>query len=326
MAETKIADVVVPVVFNDYMTERNIRQSKIYKSGIVVINPQMNEYLAGGSDQFTTPFWKSIVAKGESQIPSESTAVTVNNITTGKYTTRRQMRVNAWGANALSAILAGEDPMNAIASMVGDYWDDDMQGILMAEVKGVYEDNKTTNSGDMTIDITGAGAGKDKISSETIIDALFTQGDRWNEFTAIAMHSTPYSTLVKLNLIDFLPDNKQDIGWGTYFGKTVIVDDYHTMDGSDYLTVLFKPGAFAYGQTTVNYEPTSIDRDETKGMGVEVLHNRRVFCLHPYGFNWVEGSISGVSPTNAELGSADHWKRVASDIKNTGLAFIKSKG
>ena len=61
MSETKITNVVVPEVYNDYAMERSIYHSALYKSGIVVRDPQIDQALDGGAKQFTTPFWKDLI-------------------------------------------------------------------------------------------------------------------------------------------------------------------------------------------------------------------------------------------------------------------------
>jgi hypothetical protein len=141
------------------------------------------------------------------------------------------------------------------------------------------------------------------------------------------MHSVPYNTLRKNNLIDTRADNEQNIGWGTYLGKTVIVDDTLFVS-TVYWTVLFKTAAFAVAEDlTGDYEPTEIDRDPAASGGQTLYYTRRVFLIHPAGFAWIEpGTPDADFPSDAELILADHWNRVASSVKNTGFAVLKSSG
>lgn len=336
MAETKIANVIVPEVFNDYFIENGIRKTNIWRSGIVTLNPKMYENLLGGASTFTTPFWKDFVNDtDEAEIPSETTDVKVDGINAGEFVVRRQFRVKAWGANALSAILSGDDPMGALMTKVESYWNNQFQGYLFATLRGIIASNITNNAGDMVIDLTAKTGTESLISYDSIISALFTQGDRFNEFTAIAMHSVPYQRLIKLNLIDTKPDNEQNIGWGTYFGKTIILDDYNTSvtegDKVVYYSTLFKSGAFGYAEVSNNHEMTEIERDPKKGFGIDILHNRRCFALHPQGFDWKETSVTGGDvnhhmPNNTDLANGANWARSAGDVKMTGLAVIKTLG
>jgi hypothetical protein len=95
----------------------------------------------------------------------------------------------------------------------------------------------------------------------------------------------PYSKLQALNLIDFTPDNVQNVGFGTYLGKTVIVDDgcpvvAGGVSGFKYATDLFGAGAVGYGDGAAPV-PTETDRDSLAGE--DILINRRHFILHPRG-------------------------------------------
>lgn len=341
MAETKITNVVVPEVYTDYAIERSIYHSALYKSGIIVRDPLLDENLRGGARMFSNPFWKDLINPSQmDEVPDEAQAVATDNIEASEFVVRRQMRVKKWGANDLSAILAGEDPMDAIQSMVENFWNKAMQHVLFSTVRGVIADNSTTNSGDMLLDLTAEAVEADrKINAEAIIKAIFKMGDKFQEITALSMHSIPYSKLVKDNLIDFTPDNEQNIGFGTYMGKTVVLDDDQTMtletiggtpNTPVYWTTLYKRGAFGYGESAERYLMTEIDRDPDKGGGIDFLHSRRVFAMHPAGFNWKEGgaspALTGQFPTNAELATAGHWGRAFSSVKNVGFVVLKSLG
>jgi hypothetical protein len=335
MAETKIANIVVPEVYNDYAIERSIYHSSLYKSGIIVRDPQIDAALDGGAKQFVTPFWKDLInAEKMDEVPDEDIDVETDNIEASEFTVRRLMRVKKWGANDLSAVLAGEDPINAIQNMTENFWYKAMQNVLFASVRGVIADN-ANDSDDMVKDLTGQTGDDAKISSNSIIGAIFLMGDRFQEITALSMHSVPYARLVQANLIDFEPDSEQNVGFGTYLGKTVILDDdqtytLETIGGVEntpvYWTTLYKRGAFGYGESAARYVMTEIDRNADKGGGIDYLHSRRVFAMHPAGFDWQEASVAKQFPTNAELATSANWDRAYSSVKNVGFVVLKTLG
>ena len=139
------------------------------------------------------------------------------------------------------------------------------------------------------------------------------------------MHSVPYTTLQKLNLITFEPDNTQNIGWGTYLGKTVIVDDSLVV-GSVYWTILFRNLAFMSGFSAEGYVQAESDRTPSASGGATTIYTRRVLAMHPAGFAWVEGSLTNTFPAYADLRGAQHWNRVAASVKNVGFAVLKTTG
>lgn len=335
MAETKITNVVVPEVYNDYAMERSIYHSALYKSGIVVRDPQIDQALDGGAKQFTTPFWKDLIDPNNlDEVPDEDNPVDTDNIEASEFVVRRQMRVKKWGANDMAAVLAGEDPIDAIQNMVENFWYKVMQNVLFASVRGVIADNANDNN-DMVLSLTAQVGDDAKISSTSIIQAIFLMGDKFQEITAMSMHSVPYSRLVQNNLIDFTPDSEQNVGFGTYLGKTVILDDDQTStleivngvaNTPVYWTTLYKRGAFGYGESAARYIMTEIDRDANKGGGIDFLHSRRVFALHPAGFDWQENTVVKKFPSNTELATAANWDRAFSSVKNVGFVVLKTLG
>lgn len=329
MAVTKISDVVVPEVYNDYFMEASVYKSVFYKAGIVALDPKLSENLKGGAESFSTPFWKSNDVIGADATPVDEDAdLTPGSIGSAKMEVRRQFREKSWGQNDVASVLAGSDPIEGIKSLMEEFWNVNYQRVLFNSVQGVIADNVANDSGDMLNDITALTGDDGKIHSDAVIDTIAKFGDMTGGITAVAMHSVCYTNLLKSNLIDTTPDNVQNIGWGVYLGKTVIVDDSLIDASSKYWTVLFKPGAFGFAEDlTGPYEPTETERNPSKSGGQELLYTRRVFAMHPFGFKYVEpGSPTADFPTNAELKLAAQWDRVVSSVKNVGFSVLKSNG
>ena len=332
MAETRITNVVVPTIFTAYTMERTIYLSRFFRSGVSVVDPVINDRLNGGGLTFNVPFWKELTQSNE--VPAEASNQTINPITTGTQIAIRQMRVQAWGSNDMSAVLAGDDPMRAIGDYVAGNWAKNFQTNLMSIVRGVIADNIANDSSDLVNDISiadGDNATDDqKIGTNAIITSAFLLGDQYEKFAAIAMHSVPYQRLVEADLIDFVADSEQDIVIPRYMGMEVILDDeiYSVAGGTSgtvYWTVLFERGAFSYGESTVGYEPTEVDRDPDAGGGIDQLFTRRVYSYHPRGFAWQSSSMAGEFPTDAELATAANWDRVY-NAKNAGFVALLTNG
>lgn len=326
MAETRIADVIVPEVFNPYVVERTRELSALFASGIVADNPELNRLAEAGGTLINMPFWNDL--SGDSEVLSDSAALTVNNITSGKDIARLQMRGKAWGANDLAKALSGDDPMRGIGDLVAGYWAREMQKNLVASLKGVFA--STTMASEHVNNIAGEVTTTDAaklISADAVIDTFGLLGDAMESLTAIAMHSKVYQRLQKLNNIEFVEDSDSKIRIPTYLGRRVIVDDglpvvAGTTSGFKYTTVLFGAGAFGYGEGGAPV-PTEVDRNSLAGY--DVLINRKHFVLHPRGVKWTETSVAGEAPTDAELATAANWGRVY-DKKNVRLAALITNG
>lgn len=327
MAETRLTNVVVPDIFTGYTFEPWYERSRFFSSGIIVPSTEMNSLLDGGGQQFDMPFWQPL--SGDATIPSETVDETVNAITATKQIARRQERNKTYGANALSAIEAGADPLDRFANDVRAFWTKDYDKNLVNSCTGVLLDNVANDSSDLLKDDSGS-----VFNDDGIIDAMSLLGENGvvgrndsTDFVGIAVHPTIYATMRKNDQIDFVPISGQTRPVPFYMGLEVVVDRNMPTDGGTpavYTSILFKRGAFVFGQSSARYEPTSVDRNEKAGMGVTEITTRRVYAVHPLGFQWSEGSVAGVSPTNAELALATNWDRVY-NAENVGVVFYYSK-
>lgn len=339
MASTRISDVIVPAIFTSYVLNRTVATSALFRSGIVLPDPQIDALAKGANNLYSMPYWGDLSGTGRSNLGNDDPAVksSAKKIGSGKDQARKHFRNNSWSTMDLTSKLAGSDPAAAIADQVGDYWAVDMQTSLIISLNGVIAANVAQNGGDMVLDVTiasgtaGTPGASNKISSNVILGAKQTMGDAAAKLTAIVMHSVLHTNLQQQNLISFQPTNSQDIGWGTYLGYTVIVDDGCpvTLDAQSrpvYTSYLFGRGAIGYGEGNPQH-PTAITRDETSGNGEgeEILFNRKHFILHPRGVKWTETSVAGLTPTDTELANAANWSRVY-DRKNVRFVAIKTHG
>lgn len=328
MANTaiRLSDVVVPDIFTRYLTQDSIKTTNFYRSGILEVDPIVSGFLDGGGTTIDIPFW--IRDTTDPQAIQSGMQIGTGKLTTSKMTGRRLMFGRGWSSEELASALSGEDATAAIQATVGQYWDESFQKVLVNSVRGVISDNIDNDSGDLVHDITTSGtpAAGNKISSSAVIDTFSLLGDK-SMFEGIAMHSTPYYALVKANLIDFEPTNTQDIGFGTYLGLTVVVCDQITPDtdgsNTEYTTILFKRGAFRFGESTARITPVEIDRNAA--WSEDRIFTRRQFAMHPTGFAWTESSVNEDMPTLREIKDPGNWNRVYNK-QNCGFVVLVSNG
>lgn len=325
MAATLVANIQEPAVWGQYLTEESIYKSAMIKSGIMQVNTKIKTFLDGGGRTFTVPFYQR--PGNALQTYLTDTTITVNNITTGNTLARMFGFTQGFGAEDLASKIAGDNVTDAIQAMLDDYWNRQMQNVLNDVVTGVIADNVANDSGDMVNDITTTGSvtSAHKISSSAVINTYKIKGDAAN-YTAIAMDSIPYYNLVDQNLIDFRPDNEQNIGFGTYLGLTVIVDDNLNkpiVTNQQYWCVLYEAGAIQFGETSVNTIPFELNR--AASTSTDEIFTRRVFTMAPKGISWVEGSVASTNPTQAEIVVAANWDRKF-NLKNTGFTILKVNG
>lgn len=354
MAITKLSDIIsgeeeLHEVWKPYFIERTAEKSELIKSGIVVPDPELDTLAQTGGMLINMPFFKDL--SGDDDRISDVEALGVNKITSGKDVARLLMRGKAWGASDLSKALSGADPLGAIADLVADYWNRREQVILTNVLDGVFADNAANDSSDLisNIAVTNVAAASIPttalIGPDQILDAKVKLGDAADKLTAIMMHSTPFTRLQKLNLIEMVPDSDGKVKIPYYLGLRVIVDDgcpkvyangTNATNGYIYTTYLFGAGAIGRGEGNA---PVPIETDRDSLAGEDYLINRRHFILHPRGIRWMEntisadttpytqtaGQVNGTSPANADLALAANWNRVY-EQKNIRIVALKTNG
>ena len=337
MAVTRLTDLIVPAVFaKDYLVETKAKAA-VFTSGLVSDDALMNELCAANKGSvFNVPFYKDL-ADTESNIGSDDPATnsTPQNITTGQDITIKHFRNQSWSTMDLEAALASSDPMGRIKGQVASYWSRQYNKIAIGVLTGILNANVAQNSGDMVknvaTDTTGTPAAAELISASLILDAKQTMGDAANALKILMVHSVVWTNLQKQNLIAFIPGDSANIGFGTYLGYTLVIDDgLPAVAGTNrvtYTSVLAAPGVLKYG-FGAPLNPVEVERKASagNGEGQEVLYTRQHFAMHPAGIKWTSSSMAGKSPTISELGTAANWTRVYGERKQIALAFLKTNG
>lgn len=331
MAITKIADVIVPELFNKYTVNRTMELSALYQSGVITNSPEFDRLASEAARTHNMPFFEDL--QGESEATLEDVKMTPKKITSNKDVSTTILRQNMWSATNLSAALAGSDPMAAIGDLVAGYWARDMQKELIALLAGVFgtipaEDGGTaeTRMGDHILDLSSGKSEAAKIiSASAFIDACQLLGDAQSQLTCVAMHSATKSYLKKQNLIETQRDST-DVEFDTYQGRRVVIDDGCPVADSIYTTYLFGNGAVAYGNgSPEGHVATEVDRDKQTGGGIDYLINRRAFILHPRGIAYTGAVRKHVeTPLRSELADPKNWKPVY-EPKQLRIVVIKHK-
>lgn len=322
---TKISDIIQPSIFNPYVINRTSQLSALYSSGIVQTVPELQLGVGKGNRTINMPFFKDIT--GNSQLLSDSAALTVKKIGTDQDVAVQNFRGDAWGANDLAGALSGADPMKAIGDLVAAYWARDMQTTLVSFLTGLLTAAGaplgTSHLNTIALETTAGQTAANMISAGAIVNTISKLGDAHEALTGIIMHSVPYFNLVTQNLIVYVKSSDGSVDIPTYLGKRVIVDDQMpkiagTTSGFKYLTVLFGQGAIGFAEGTPEVA-TETARDGLAGE--DILINRKHFVLHPRGVKWTGTTIAGITPTNAEIATANNWSKVYEDkqIRLVGL-------
>lgn len=332
MPGTTLQDVIVPELFNPYVVNRTMELSALVQCGIITNTPEFDALASQAAPTVNMPFFADLT--GESEQVIEGADLQDNKIASNKDVAAIIRRAKMWSATDLSAALAGKDPMGAIGMLVAQFWVRDMQKELVAVLGGIFgtipaSEGKTaeTRLESNLLDISGKSGNAANWSGSAFIDAEQRLGDAKAQLTGIVMHSATEAYLKKQNLIDTVqPSN--DVSFGVYQGKRVIVDDGCPVKSGVYTTYLFGNGAIALGNgSPARFVPTETDRAKRKGSGVDYLINRKTMIMHPRGIAWQNAAVEKTEgPSRSEIGNPVNWKPVYEPKQIRIVAFRHKLG
>jgi hypothetical protein len=356
---TRLADVIVPEIFDPYMQNISEEKTNIINSGAVVADEAISAKLAGGGLTFNTPSWRDLANEDEDIMTddyddmyghptfgvSAPYAGTLGNSYPKKTGSLmeisvRMLRHQSWTSVELAGLLAGSDPQESIAQRVGAYWAKRRQAAFVALMKGLFADNAAAPSGsehvlnDLTYDASGAvfQAGVTDFNAVNFLRACLTMGDSQEDLGMVLMHSIVYHKAQVGNLIQFRTDSNNPDAQAvpTFLGRRVIVDDgMPTVDGKVFETWLFGAGAVRFGTGPVD-QPSEVERHARagKGAGQDVLHTRVCWCFHPVGYRY-NGTAPNGGPDNTatanNLAHLDSWQRVFPERKQIKIARLLTR-
>jgi hypothetical protein len=339
-ASTAIANIYEPAIWAQYFTEMTTEQSLLVRSGIAGTDDTIAAAASQGGRLVDMPFWDDLAHDTGSTTRSKvvtdtDDAITPAGLTTDKDIAVKLFRSQAFQSAPIVSYVAGSDPVALIISRFAKWWDKEEQRLLLKVLYGIFSDATvaTNLSHDIAGEVTTTDAAK-LIGSDAILDTRFLLGDAFGKLTAMIMHSVPFKRLVKLDLIDGVPDSAQNpTAMPRYMGMSVLVDDNMTAvagstSGYKYHTFLFGPGAIARQDIPLESGDPSIElvREPLKGTGagLNTIVTRRYMILHPRGIKY-GGSLSGVTgPSDADL-ATDNWTQVYL-TKNIRIARLITNG
>lgn len=320
MAGTKLADIIVPSVFTEYVDQRTAELSAMRQSGIIATDPVIQQRMQGGGNFVNIPFWNDL--SGADEVLSDSAALTPDKIAADDDIGVKLFRGRAWSANDLAGWVSGSDPMGAIGDRVAEYWARREQVALLSTLTGIF-----ATGGALAASHVLSVHATDALSGDIILDGKQLLGDSGGKLTAIAMHSAKYTALQKANLIQYVRDSEAQLSFPVYLGYRVIVDDgcpVEVISGTPsynaYTSYLFGMGAVA-GANMVLEPEKAVEPDRDSLAGDDILITRRTFMMHVRG---VKYQVSTTNPTNTVLSTAGSWGKVYDD-KNIRVVKLVTK-
>jgi hypothetical protein len=320
MPITRLQDVIQPEIFTPYTVQRTMELSELVQSGIAENTSEFDSLASGANTLINMPYWEDL--SGDAEVMEDTGDTVPGKIQAKSDIAKKTAWTKSFGANALSAALAGSDPMRVIADRFAAYWVRHNQSQLLSVLDGVFASPSMANK---IFDITGLAGNASILDGASFVDAGQIMGDAKDSLTGVMMHSIVEAHLVKNDLIEYRPDSEGVLRLKYFMGKRVVVDDAMAYDSITKSAVMyiFGQGAIAWG----NGSPASIQQTELvrEGMslaGEDVIVNRRISLLHPRGIKWTELNVAKTFPSLVELEDAANWDKMYEDKAIRIVKFI----
>ena len=204
MAETRIADVVVPEVLSDMVSAQISNYIDFVRLGIAT-KDYGNKDISEGGHFAKVPFYDQLT--GADEVLTDSTSLTPGKITTDTDIGVVCHRGKAWASRDLAKILSGDDPQKEIAKQTASYWGKRFGTMLTQVLAGVFYPSTgalaSTHYSKTGADDTTAVT----ITSSSVITAAAKLGDAMQDFDCIVVHSKVYADLLRERLVTFESNN-----------------------------------------------------------------------------------------------------------------------
>lgn len=337
---------LVPQVFDPYVTLRTQEKSALIKSGAVARSGFLDNFLSGGGNIVTMPFYKDLVRSVSNVSNSDDTSTSTPKAITGASIIQQRLSRNqSWTAADLAADLTGADPLRNIGELVSSYWSWDLQKTFLATLAGVFADNDAAPAGsdthtryDMTYDAStndGTPGGTPqsasdttRFSSELLIDTLATMGDSADALGTLLVHPVVYARMLKRNMITFVPDSEEKRNIATWMGLQVVQDNMMpngvagTGTAGKYYSYILGAGSIQLGIGSPRI-PSEVYRAPSggNGAGIETLFSRQEFVVAPEGTSYIGTATEG-GADNTALATAGNWSRRYPERKQVRIARL----
>lgn len=336
MATTRLADVIYSPMFVPTTQQKIAQLSKIRNSPVISNDPEIQEFANNKGDLVQMPFWNDL--SGNSNVSSDDPAqsATPNKITQGQDMARKIRRNNGWQSANLVSSMIGEDPLDAVATLIANYWVREEQRILLSVLTGVF---LAASMAGNILDVASADgnnpATRVLLDAEVSSNAHALLGEYGGSLTAVMMHSRIYWNLRTQRAIEFGKDPVTGLDFERWDGKDVFYSDQVPnvaggTSGRIYTTFFFGTGALGYAEAEGAGGPKkpvelSSVAEAGNGEGIETVWYRRHWVMHPRGVAFTGTPAAAAGVTDAELATGANWTRVY-DPKLVRIVAVKTNG
>jgi len=334
MATTRLSDVIYGPLFLPTTIQRIAQLSRIRNSPIVSADAELQRFANGAGDLVQMPFWNDLTGNSNASTDDPAQNATPNKLTQGQDMARKIRRNNGWQSANLVASMLADDPLDAVAQLIAEYWVREEQRIMGQQMKGVFAASSMAGN---VLDVASEDGAVTPVllDAEVASNAYALLGEYGQTLSAVLMHSRVFYNLRAQRAIEFGKDPVTGLDFVRWDDKDVFVSDQcprvaGATSGFKYTSYLFGNGAIGYAEATGEGGPKKPVELESaasagNGEGVETVWYRRHWVMHPRGVSYSGTPAAASGVTDAELGTGTNWTRVY-DPKLVRMVAVTTNG
>jgi hypothetical protein len=324
-----IADIFTRELWSTEFVNSSSEMVNLLDSGIVSTTPDIDR-MVNANDSGTIikiPYIQEDLYTESAVIDDSDDNITVLGLTRKQADAFIGFYAQAWGQKQVVKMVgSGLDGIDAALSMIGRYWQKDVQTRMINMLIGAKASNEANESGDNVLQDK-----VNKFSYDLVADALAKVGDNTEAFEAIVIHSTTLAQIRKEDAgsITTVKDSELSFWQYEYNGMKVIVNDamptvVDAVDGDRIVSFLIKKGGIVFNPATVD-EAVKYDENALtgKGGGSKAVVSNYGYLLSLNGYSYTAAAQVGVSPTQAEVADATNWERLV-DAKQAPFIALET--
>ena len=346
MALAQISDLWTPDIWIRGLTEKQATFPSILNSGIAVTTADFDNIASGAGTIAQIPFFKDCTDQADA-IQIEDTAPTSLGITTGLQKAPILNRVTPNTVTALAAQVSGADVVGQFTDAMTRRRLKQRDATLIALVRGAFAALGASGASaaleDVRIDSfdeSGDDATADQtFSSDIFITGKALMGELADELSggALLLHPNVLASLEIADKESFQSGTESMLPFTvrTYRGVPVFTSERLVRAGGTngfvYDSYLFSKGVVAKGEKAqaagnpgnpvIDVASLNYAADVAKNNAI--IYDRTRFVMHLNGMRY-NGSPSGQSATNAELGTAADWSYVFQTANRAGIVCFRT--
>lgn len=359
LGTTRLADLVQSVIWGEYFYQLTNKTSALVLSGILDRTPEYDAMSLMESTGMNMKFVQPLRERSRGWKADGTNVTTSEKFQTAQMYVPFLKRYHKLGWNQLAAHIAGlsdfvsmgraswgqnvkiqpGDTSAALAIMMRDLWNEDLQQTLIAVLNGMFAstanianfaDGGTAGMASQSIDAsitTGTISAANRISPATLGRSAALLSDRGGDLTTMVIHpQVYYGNLLPSNITPNVQTSGQDWQIPRYLDYNIILDDTLPLDLTNpaypkYTSYLFGNNSVCFGDGKLDgLTGAEVIRDADQAE--EYLFTRRAYIIQPKGVSYAGATpVSGEGPSDTDFAAGASWRRsdFTKNIKVTRL-------